>query len=202
MLTMRWRMPWLVCVVSALELLKVANISQVNSSSFVFELPDTFVVRGSDGHFIEFALNLKEDVAEVWTPVSACHSQHLGQGGAVSVQVADMPAMGTGASFGVSVQVLAAVLKATWGLDVAVKPARATTVTCLVNPGETVQVFVRARAVTFAPLYRLRVVDGAGQFSQPGEMVALPLRQAVARGDVACVSDRVRALQCGGYKFY
>lgn len=134
-------------------------------------------------------------------PVSPCHSEVQGQGGAIYFRDIVAAELIRGATYGVSTDILLATLELTAGLSLAHGSSRSTTLTCSAKHGEIVQVFLRnTHFLYFTPRYRvLRYNARRGQFWGPVGFAFQPRQKEMAAngvGELVCGSSAVMALSC------
>lgn len=134
-------------------------------------------------------------------PVSPCHSEVQGHGGAIAMQLNVGLSSAYSGALGISPNIYVWAISLTAKVTVDRSGSIATTITCSAKEGEMVQVFLaRTHFLYYTPYFRLRQFDiEKGKFEKAGKMVTLPQKRVVTSGGVGewvCGTSSVIPLQC------
>lgn len=134
-------------------------------------------------------------------PVSPCHSEVEGQGGAIYFRDIVATEHVRGATYGVNSDILLLTVQLSAGVSLAQGQVRSTTLTCSAKHGEIVQVFLRnTHFLSFTPRFRvLRYNPRRRRFRGPVAFLLQPRQKEIVAngvGELVCGSSAVMGLSC------
>lgn len=134
-------------------------------------------------------------------PVSHCHSETEGQGGALNIQSSVGVAQSLTGSFGVNPNTVAFSLSLTASVALELSLSVNTVLGCSARHGEIVQLFlVDTKFVYYTPKVRMLIYDKKkGKLLKAGQFENKKQRRAVVRGGIGewiCGSSTVIPLEC------
>lgn len=152
--------------------------------------------------FLEFKVfaTIVDHLSDV-TPISNCHEELAGEGGSVAMLLAFQQSLSSTLSVGISPTLILPALELTAKVTLGGSNNLANTVTCNVEHGEILQVFLRGiRTVSYHLAVRKMSFDNiSGEYvSQPAfrNTTALEFKSGISLSEYLCATNTMTNLEC------